>query len=416
MNKLDLFNRYLLIKIFFSLIFLNYFYFSSRITLRENAWITGDWLINYDGGLLRRGLSGEIILLLSNLKFINIYYLIIFIQSSLFFIFLFFLWKLISKKEVSLIFLFLIFSPVTIAFSFYDPLVVGRKEVIFLASYTLYILYFLNNTNHSIYKNLGFLLTGVIFVLIHEIFLFFSSFYLFAKFYFLKNNNQPLNFKNLSYECNLIIGSLISFIILVYFSSNNPDLKTLVCNELLEQGFSKEICLGAIQEIVFSKYINYYKSFELLSYIKNYNYLNVYILSILLFFTPYAIFLYKQRNKKKDIKILLLFLIFQLLFLGTIFFVVNDWGRYLNIYFIHILIFSSHFFLKSKSNENSTNFYSIITYLILAIYSLGWHMPHCCQKNLGDGIFSFKDRISYRINNPTTYEDKTRQLIINLIK
>ena len=184
MNKLDLFNRYLLIKIFFSLIFLNYFYFSSRITLRENAWITGDWLINYDGGLLRRGLSGEIILLLSNLKFINIYYLIIFIQSSLFFIFLFFLWKLISKKEVSLIFLFLIFSPVTIAFSFYDPLVVGRKEVIFFASYTLYVLYFLKNKNYSIYKNLGFLLTGVIFVLIHEIFLFLSSFYLFSKFCF----------------------------------------------------------------------------------------------------------------------------------------------------------------------------------------------------------------------------------------
>ena len=95
------------------------------------------------------------------------------------------------------------------------------------------------------------MLTGVIFVLIHEIFLFFSSFYLFAKFYFLKSNNQPLNFKNLSYECSLIIGSLISFIILVYFSSNNPDLKTLVCNELLEQGFSKEICLGAIQRLYF---------------------------------------------------------------------------------------------------------------------------------------------------------------------
>ncbi len=416
MNKLDLFNRYLLIKIFFSLIFLNYFYFSSRITLRENAWITGDWLINYDGGLLRRGLSGEIILLLSNFKFINIYYLIIFIQSSLFFIFLFFLWKLISKKEVSLIFLFLIFSPVTIAFSFYDPLVVGRKEVIFFASYTLYVLYFLKNKNYSIYKNLGFLLTGVIFVLIHEIFLFFSSFYLFSKFCFLKINNQPLKFKNLSYEFNLIIGSLTSFIILVYFSSNNPELKTLVCNQLLEKGFSKEICLGAIQEIVFSKYINYYKSFELLSYIKNYNYLNVYILSITLFFLPYAIFLYKQRYNKINLKILFLFLIFQLLFLGIIFFVVNDWGRYLNIYFIHILIFSSYFFLKSKRKVNSINFYSIITYLILVIYSLGWHMPHCCQKNLGDGIFSFKDRISYRINNPSTYEDKTRKLIIDLIK
>lgn len=29
--------------------------------LAENAWVTGDWLINYSAGMVRRGLSGELV-------------------------------------------------------------------------------------------------------------------------------------------------------------------------------------------------------------------------------------------------------------------------------------------------------------------------------------------------------------------
>ncbi len=42
-------------------------------------------------------------------------------------------------------------------------------------------------------------------------------------------------------------------------------------------------------------------------------------------------------------------------------------------------------------------------------------MPHCCQKNLGKGIISFKERIFYRINNPTQYKDLTREIILKFI-
>ena len=49
------------------------------------------------------------------------------------------------------------------------------------------------------------------------------------------------------------------------------------------------------------------------------------------------------------------------------------------------------------------------------MYSITWHMPHCCQKNLGSGLFNLKDRIIFRLNNPTNYDDKTRDFINNLI-
>lgn len=43
-------------------------------------------------------------------------------------------------------------------------------------------------------------------------------------------------------------------------------------------------------------------------------------------------------------------------------------------------------------------------------------MPHCCQKNLGSGLFNFKDRIIFRLNNPTNYDAKAKNYIINLFK
>ncbi len=111
MFKLNLFNIHTLIKIFFFFIFLNYLYFSIRLSLRENSWIAGDWLMNYEGGILRRGLSGEIILLISNTLSINVIYLLIFIQTFLFFLFLFLFFKIISKKKNKfIIFIFVVFS------------------------------------------------------------------------------------------------------------------------------------------------------------------------------------------------------------------------------------------------------------------------------------------------------------------
>ena len=127
--------------ILFILWSINYIYFSIRFSLRENPWIAGDWLINYGGGILRRGLSGEIILFLSKILFVNIIHLLIFFQISFFVLFLFFLFKILKHKNINLWFLFLIFSPVTISFTFYDPLAVGRKEVIFF--FLLYYLSFL---------------------------------------------------------------------------------------------------------------------------------------------------------------------------------------------------------------------------------------------------------------------------------
>ena len=417
MFKLNIFNIHTFIRIFFFIIFLNYLYFSIRLSLRENAWIAGDWLMNYEGGILRRGLSGEIILLISNILSANVIYLLVFIQSSLFFTFLFFFLKILNKKKINLLFLFLLLSPATIAFTFYDPLAIGRKEVIFFVFFTIYITFLLNKLEWSLIRNLFFFFIGFSFVLIHEIFLFYSTFFVFTKIFYLYKNNIKININNLFNELLLIIGSLIAVMVLVFLSSNEPNLENLVCDRLIQSGLTPEICTGALTEITFSKYLNSYKSFGLSEYIISYGYIKTYTIAILLFFIPLILFLLLQKLKKKEIYIFIIFLILQLFFLFSIFIVVNDWGRYLNIFFIFVLIFISSFFLKEKTKViKKLNFKNFIFFIILILYTTTWHMPHCCQKNLGNGLDSFKDRILFRINSPTKYNDLSREMILKLLR
>ena len=413
---LKIINKHQLIKIFFLLIFINYSFFSIRHSLRENPWIAGDWLMNYEAGILRRGFSGEIILLLSNISSINPTYLLIFFQISLYFFFLYFFIQILNKKKINIWFLFLLLSPVTIAFTFYDPLVIGRKEVIFFTFYAIYISIFLNDLKISVFKVIFYFSIGFIFVLIHEIFIFFSLFFVFTKYFNIYKKNIKIKINYFLNEFSLVFGSLIAFLILLFFSTNNPGVQDLVCNRLLNNGLTPEICKGALTEIVFSKYVNSYKSFGLIEYILSYNYLRTYLISLILFFLPLYIFLLKQKINKKQIKLFTIFIIIQLIFLVSIFVVVNDWGRYLNIYFILILVFVSNFFLrKNLQKVKKFNYKNLFIVLILFLYSLSWHMPHCCQKNLGKGMVSFKERILYRINNPTNYNDFSRKVILKFL-
>ncbi len=415
MHKSKLITIETFIKIFFTVIILNYTFFSIRFSLRENSWIAGDWLINYSGGLVRRGLSGEIILFFNRILHVEILNLLIFFQVSIFSLFIFFLFSILKKKQINILYLFLLLSPATISFTFFDPLAVGRKENIFFLFYVIYLLYLLENRNLPSIKSFGYFFLGLFFVLIHEIFIFFSIFFIFSRFLYLKKIQLVSDIKKYIREFLLFLGSFFGVILLIFFSSKDPNLKIIVCNKLINVGLTTEICKGALTEILFSKYIYSFASLGIKDYILSNNYIKTYLFSILLFFVPFLIFL-KNNTKPNTFKIIIFFNIVFIILMFSIFYVVNDWGRYLNILFVFNLILVSYFFLDKKNfiaiDLNLKNFLMLIT---LLIYSLAWHMPHCCQKELGSGIFSLKERIDYRLSNPTEYEDKTREFILKVI-
>ena len=125
--------------IFFSLIsiyaILNIFHSSVSFD-----WTFEDWLINYEGGFVRRGLSGEIISRISNFfvgenkQFyfdIQIHFTYFYILSILCLIFYVLLFNFLKKEKLNVHNLFIILSPLSISFIIYNFSAIGRKEVLF---------------------------------------------------------------------------------------------------------------------------------------------------------------------------------------------------------------------------------------------------------------------------------------------
>lgn len=101
---------------------LNYIFFSQRIIFRQNPYITGDWLINYQGGFVRRGFLGELFYQISKIFDVSILN-ILFVFNSIIIIFLFLLtYSIIKNSLKNYIFIIYCLLPSTFLFTFFDPL------------------------------------------------------------------------------------------------------------------------------------------------------------------------------------------------------------------------------------------------------------------------------------------------------
>ena len=103
-------------KNYFLLIFFIILSIASIMRLFDNAiqldsWQYGEWLINYNNGFVRRGLIGEIILLISSLFNNNLQITFVFFTSLIVLFYYYLNYQLLKKVELNFINYFIIFSP-----------------------------------------------------------------------------------------------------------------------------------------------------------------------------------------------------------------------------------------------------------------------------------------------------------------
>ena len=153
-----------------------------------------DWLINYEGGFVRRGLLGQIVFELSKLLNIQIKFLILIFQISIYLIYFLLFFLLLSKRETNFFWLLIIFSPISFLYPIAELEALGRKDIFVITSFLIFSI--IN------YRSLSSLLFSFIFIftlscLIHEITFFYIFHYLFV--FYVKNKifiNQKLNIKH----------------------------------------------------------------------------------------------------------------------------------------------------------------------------------------------------------------------------
>ena len=98
----------------------------------RDPWVIGDWLINYAGGFVRRGLMGELLLLAGDAGHIRTESLAYAVQLLAYAAYMGFSYLLIRKTDGAS-YLLLIFSPFIFYFQINDPILGLRKECLLFA-------------------------------------------------------------------------------------------------------------------------------------------------------------------------------------------------------------------------------------------------------------------------------------------
>ncbi len=100
--------------------------------LHPNGWTPGDWLVNYEGGFVRRGLPGEAILEVAHGLHLSPI-LLGSLLPLLFYVLLYIVvWQLYRRSSGELWTFAALVSPATLAFPILDPTGAFRKELILL--------------------------------------------------------------------------------------------------------------------------------------------------------------------------------------------------------------------------------------------------------------------------------------------
>ena len=368
MVNISKFLQIFLILIFISIAFLLTLITSFEINKINHEFVIGDWLINYQGGFVRRGLIGELILRFSKLSKINPG--IITSYFHIFFYFLFFLFTFLSicqQKNLKK-YILLIFSPFVFYFQIFDYLGGFRKEIIFFSvlSFLVWSLNrFKNEINDKIF--IGILIFFPLLLLSHEMFIIFLP-YLFAAYYLKADFNKKLFIK--FFVLLILIG------IVFFLSVINPG-NEIVSSKIFKSLNDLEYTIngGAISWL--AKDTEFGVS-TVKEYYYKYNYLKKYslatILSILAFIP-----LRKKFNRIFSNKFISFFVLCAIGGSILLSFVAVDWGRFLYINVVCLFLIS---LIRLKKGEDDTenkiyNWFFIIPLTI--IYFSFWQIPACCE-------------------------------------
>ena len=362
---------YILLGISFVVIIFNSYNFIQERSPNQYS----DWLINYQGGFVRRGLAGEVLFQLYNLLKIPLDSLVLTLIIFLYSVFYFLLFKIIKKIKFNFITLLAILSPLSFLYPVMEQKISGRKDILFLA-FVLIVIHFIKNfnfKNQKFYLFLVFLIT----TFTHSGFIFYTP-YLVTIFIL---TNIKRNFKELTLEL-FWIGSSLIFITLVIlnYSSITPNSVEMLCQSIQEflPNCGKQ---DYLESLTWS--LSYEKSLVNTIWTRE-GYQLFYLISFVLAFGPLGYLLNISEFNEKKIKNFSPLLIFSLLILFTfpVYYIGADFGRYMFwSYLSSIIIF--FYFVQNKTIKVKLGVVKInkIMILVIFLYCFTWTIPHCCNNN-----------------------------------
>ena len=343
-------NKIIFLSILSLFIFINtiYFYLNFYSLIAVHDYAFNELFINYQSGLIRRGLLGEIFWHLNNITLIKpnyffstLFFILYLIQAYIFF--------QISKKFLvfKLFFIIIIFSPALLLFHIYDPNMYFIKDIFIKLSIILHGYFFLKSVNKTNQRQsylfyLKFILMPLLFIiiLIHEYQFFYIGIHFLVSLAVAKNNTDVRNI------IKIYLFLLIPFLFVIIFFGDQSQFYNL--SQILKKfdvNLNPHLGGGVIKYLgAFYKWHFFYFSYR--------DFLNLFfsfILSILVFYTFFKYLLNKKVIDNYS-KYQRYFLIYFLPCLIPVF-LTTDHGRNLSFIAIHLVVY----FLTLKLNALKLN-------------------------------------------------------------
>lgn len=306
--------------------------FTLAFNLKDDGYILADWLINYeDGGFKRRGLSGSFFFILQDITGFSLNYIAYFFQFIIISLFFWCYTKLIRYKVTDLLYLSLLLSSIGFVGLLNTVTYVGKKEFIVFLLFTCFV-YLLDHDKLSKYKEYIFCLLLFISTLLHEVTLFYIPYFAIA-----------LYVKTGKLEIRRYIKFFLAVII--------PAAAIVIFGKNVNEGMSLEILS---RRGVHPTYGIFYWNIDERQYIKEH--LNEY----LLYFISLAISVFHIGYYLKYLngrKILYILLIGAFIFSFPMFYLAIDWGRWM---YIHMMLMIVLFAMMLKKGDSIYTYEPII--------------------------------------------------------
>lgn len=370
-------NKYL--EIFFILLGFLTVYMGIRGRIIQHGYTMGDWLINYQGGFVRRGFLGELIYQMHQATGINPCDFVVVFQILLYAVFGIASYRLLKRQNHLLPYIFLIFSPNVLLYHINEPYGGFRKEIIYFALLSINALNVQIKTRGAFER--VFFLTLALYplaILSHEILFAFLP-YLFAL-YFIRYTPDT---KRIVWMAILLCVSVFSFLFALAYSGDSRIV--LLITRSLKDVCSPFIARGAIAILSHdsSGYVQY-----LVKEIMNGAYPRYY--GCILFLSLLAFLPIRNKIKlifdKVPVSMLLLSSFCMTVVLAA---VAVDWGRFLYIHLMSLLILT----LVLDRENISFKIKSLPVFIgLVLLYSFSWNVSY-----VGTGDVFFMDTIPYRI-------------------
>ena len=120
------------------------FQYGMEISKGGNEWKTGDWLINYESGPVRRGFFGQIVIYLASLGG-DLKWIVFFIQSIAYVAIYYLVIKIYFMRQRNYAWYIFIFSPAFLFFPLFDIQGGFRKEILQFLSFSIIAYYYAVN-------------------------------------------------------------------------------------------------------------------------------------------------------------------------------------------------------------------------------------------------------------------------------